>query len=100
MACHVMSCHVEQRNDLHRIVSYRLGEYNVKNDDAEDHDDDNDDGWRWLLDDKTLGICTTIAVDVCTLSSESIVQYVRRKYKYKFYNDDECKKYITFKRKK
>ena len=63
-----MSCHVEQRNDLHRIVSYRLGEYNVKNDDDDDHDDDNDnaDGWRWLLDDKTLGICTTIAVDVCT----------------------------------
>ena len=44
MSCHVMSCHVEQRNDLHRIVSYHLGEYNVKNDDAEDHDDDNDDG--------------------------------------------------------
>ena len=37
-----MSCHVEQRNDLHRIVSYRLGEYNVKNDDDDDHDDDND----------------------------------------------------------
>ena len=71
-----------------------MGKYNVKNDDDDDDEDDDDDdehGWR-LLDDKTLGICTTIAMDVCMLSSESMYSMSVENTNANFNNDDECEK--------